>query len=131
MLDYYRALSAYVKDDKHDRPGRPLVVINPGARTQEPYIELADIIVNFEGFYATYTAWQLPADAWERRYPAERFWHLAHTTPTEADMRNAVRLSKQRHAGWVYVTPDVMNNPWDTLPPDPYWRAELAAVAAL
>ncbi len=35
---------------------------------------------------------------------------------------------KARGVGWVYVTPDVQPNPYDTLPADPYWSAELAAV---
>jgi hypothetical protein len=42
-------------------------------------------------------------------------------------MQTAVSLSKQRSAGWIYVTPDDLPNPWDTLPLDPYWSAELAA----
>jgi hypothetical protein len=45
-------------------------------------------------------------------------------------MKNAVSLSKQRNAGWVYVTPDTMPNPWDTLPEEPYWSQMLQAVEA-
>jgi hypothetical protein len=40
-------------------------------------------------------------------------------------MQRAITLSKQRNAGWVYVTNDVLPNPWDTLPADPYWTKEL------
>jgi len=47
-------------------------------------------------------------------------------------MKHAVRLSQERNAGWIYVTPDVMPNPWDTLPPDgsasSYWTEELKLV---
>jgi hypothetical protein len=47
---------------------------------------------------------------------------------SEADMLQAVAWSKQRNAGWVYVTNDDLPNPWDTLPSDPYWSNELNAI---
>ncbi|WP_169239024.1 hypothetical protein [Candidatus Roseilinea sp. NK_OTU-006] len=40
----------------------------------------------------------------------------------------AIAWSKQRHAGWVYVTGDALRTPWDTLPADPYWSGELYLV---
>ncbi|MFN8593187.1 MAG: spherulation-specific family 4 protein [Thermomicrobiales bacterium] len=158
-LAYYKALYDHVKT----KSGQRVVVINPGKRTTESYIRRADIIINFEGYYvappvdppkpgeppklplpsyATGTAnpWQLPSNAWEWKYPAERFWHLVHTTTAEADMLNAIRLSKQRNAGWVYVTDDALLNPssniWDRLPGEStnaatYWTKERAAVAAV
>jgi hypothetical protein len=43
-------------------------------------------------------------------------------------MPNAVVLSQSRGAGWVYVTPDGLPNPWDTLPSGSYWTNELAYV---
>jgi len=43
-------------------------------------------------------------------------------------MTQAIAWSKQRHAGWVYVTNDNLPNPWDTLPSDPYWSNELNAI---
>jgi len=45
-------------------------------------------------------------------------------------MRTIVQLSKERRAGWVYVTPDNLPNPWDTLPTGSYWSGELAAATA-
>ena len=35
-------------------------------------------------------------------------------------------LSRQRNAGYVYVTPDDLPNPWDTLPSGSYWTHELS-----
>ncbi|HEX6278164.1 MAG TPA: carbohydrate binding domain-containing protein, partial [Polyangiaceae bacterium] len=64
-------------------------------------------------------------------YPASRFWHLVYNT-SSADMATALSLSRSRHAGWVYVTDDLMTNgfvnPWDTLAT--YWSSEVANVAA-
>jgi hypothetical protein len=50
-------------------------------------------------------------------------------------MRNAIRLSKQRNAGWIYVTDDALPNRWDRLPGEStnsttYWSAERTAAAA-
>jgi hypothetical protein len=134
LFDHYKAFYDRVKS----KPGRRTVVINPGNHTQECYMKAADIVVNFESYYiapagsndASYAegqahSWELRA--WERKYPPERFWHLVHGT-SQADMGTAIRLSKQRNAGWVYVTDDVMDNPWDVLPT--YWDAELDRAAA-
>jgi hypothetical protein len=42
-----------------------------------------------------------------------RFWHLIHSTPaTPEAFWRAVTLSKDRRAGYVFVTDDVMPNPW-------------------
>ncbi len=62
---------------------------------------------------------------WESGYDPSRFWHLVYATTVD-EMPVAVDLSKQRGAGWVYVTGDTLPNPWDTLPADPYWSEELA-----
>lgn len=115
---YFKSLYTYIKA----KGGTAKVAINPGQATNECFVEASDIIVNFEGPYSSYYTWQ-PA-GWETRYPADRFWHIVIET-TDADMPSAIALSKVRHAGWVYATPDGLPNPYDTLPADPYWIDEL------
>jgi excisionase family DNA binding protein len=107
---YYKDLYGYV----NDQGGR--VVLNPGTQTNECYLAVADIVVNFEGTYANYASESYSQPEWIKKYPATRFWHLVHTAATKADMQDAVRLSRERNAGFVYVTPDTLPNPWDTLP---------------
>jgi hypothetical protein len=116
---YYEELHRYIKA----RHG--MVVINPGTLTPKCYIEVADIIVNFEDDYSKYGAWK--PMGWESEFPACRFWHLVINT-TQANMPKAIALSKTRNAGWVYVTPDKLDNPWDTLPTGTYWADELTRV---
>ena len=41
-------------------------------------------------------------------------------------MTNTVLLAVQRNVGWIFVTHDVLPNPWDTLPP--YWDAEVGLI---
>jgi hypothetical protein len=92
---------------------------------------MADTIVTFEGSYEQYLNRAAPP-TWEETAGAERFWHLIYDVPDVARMARAVELSKQRNAGYVYVTDDRLtadgrNHPWDTIPPTGYWQAELEA----
>jgi hypothetical protein len=115
---YYLNLYNYVKG----KGEKAKVVLNPGTLIPECYITAGDILITFEDTYTKYLNWH--PSGWESKYPHDRFWHLVHTT-TQADMPNAIALSKSRQVGWIYVTPDVLPNPWDTLPAGTYWTDEL------
>ncbi|WP_432989299.1 spherulation-specific family 4 protein [Dactylosporangium sp. CA-233914] len=119
----YRAL------DEHTRAWHrgAFTVVNPGIETEPCYADIGDVILTFEGTYDTYRQWKPPA--WQRAIDPRRLWHLVHGTATIEQLDDAMRLSKQRNAGYVYVTPDVLANPWDTLPPPEYWARQLAAAA--
>ena len=124
-LPYYQQCQAAV------RSGQPaaVVVINPGTPVTEGYMGVADVVLTFESDYGAYL--KRAADpAWVSKYPARRFYHLVYAVPTVAAMRIAARLSKQRRAGWVYLTPGNLPNPWDTLPVGAYWTGELAALGS-
>ena len=129
---YYRYLYTYIKA----KGGQ--VILNPGTQTEECYADSADVIVNFEGTYDDYARkdgtgayeYDKTEPAWVHNYPPWLFWHLVHGAPDEAAMRDAVGLGKQRGAYYMYVTPDVMPNPWNTLPSDPYWSEELTALSS-
>jgi len=85
----------------------------------------ADVIVTFEGDASAYQS-SYSAPSWIANYSPDRFWHLVYNGATAQQMRTIVQLSKEQRAGWVYVTPDNLPNPWDTLPTGPYWFGELA-----
>ena len=120
---YYNDLYGYVRA----KGGVRKVVLNPGTRTGECYMAASDIIVTFEDSYANYVGWV--RSTWEANYPADRFWHLVINT-SQANLANAIALSKSRKVGWVYVTPDVLTNPWDSLPDSSYWGQELLLAAS-
>jgi hypothetical protein len=61
-------------------------------------------------------------------YSPSHFWHIIYGTPTASAVAQAVQLSRQRGAGYVYVTPDTLPNPYDTLPTAGYWSSELADI---
>lgn len=119
-LPYYRTLATSVRTSA----GR--VALNPGTVPDERYAALADLLVVFEGPYSAYRGWSPPV--WQERYPRQRFWHLVYDTP-RGMLPAALRAAERRSAGVVYVTDDVMDNPWDRLPS--YWPQALDAVRAL
>lgn len=129
--DLYRFLSEGVK---RLHPGA-LTVYNPGIGVPECYADGADVIVTFEGSYASYIG---DADApnpytglsWDPVDP-KKIWHIVYGAADVMSMTHAVALSKTRSAGYVYVTDDVLANPYDELPPPDYWGAEQAIVTEL
>ena len=120
---YYADLYHHVKA----KGGKALTVLNPGTQTNECYMTVADTIVTFEGSYSTYSG-TYAVPGWVNDYPPKRFWHLVYAAPSVREMEKAVRLSERRGAGWVYVTPNGLPNPWSSLPPSSYWGKELSAV---
>ena len=120
---YYDQLYKHIKA----KGGAAVVVLNPRTNTNECYTSVNDVLLTFEGAYDTYSSRYSPT-SWVSRYPTSRFWNLVYSTPNTKAMERAVSLSKQRGAGWVYVTPDGLPNPWDSLPSGPFWSRELSAV---
>lgn len=107
-LNYYRTLARKV----HANGG--LVVLNPGVTPDQRYADLADVVVTFEGDAAAYAAAPAPP-AWTASYPASRFGQLVYASAaTELD--GVLSRAAARHASRLYVTDDVLDNPWDTLP---------------
>ena len=120
---YYQELHDYIvrlKATYH-------VTANPGTQTAEIYVSkpTVDTVVTFENGsgYPGYVA-----SSWNKKYPAHRFCHLLHSVASTAALTNAVQLAQARNAGFLYVTDDVLDNPWDTLPT--YWETELNLVEA-
>jgi hypothetical protein len=122
IAGYYAPAYAHVKA----MPGRAIVVINPGTTTSESYMSVADIVMSYEDSYAGYVNAFTPP-AWVWNYPASRFWNVIMNAPSAAEMQNAVRLSRERHVGYVFVTNLDPANAFRTLPS--YWDAEIAAIA--
>jgi len=116
---YYRSLYKHIKART---AGTELVVGNPGAAAKTAWQlsdPVVDVAVIFEGAASAYATWKPPAWVWT--YRATRFSHLVYATKP-ADCQQVCALSRARNAGYLYVTNDVLPNPWDTLPP--YWSKE-------
>ena len=129
---YYQPLYEYIK---HPVPvtvrgGRAKVVLNPGSMgVPECYMTATDIMLNFEGANSTFQQQSLDATTWQRRYSANRFWQITHTT-SKADLPTAIAAAKRNNAGWFYATDEIFDpgdptsNPYDTLPTGTYWTTQ-------
>ena len=137
-VQLYRSIADYVRKS---HPGAYLVM-NPGQAMEQCYEDVADTFVTFEGAYRDYQRRVSPR--WEEKAPASKFWHLVYGVPNQVSMANAIALSKQRNARYVYVTNGILNphgriHPWDAIPPDPIgnpslqrlWAGLLASRATL
>lgn len=120
-LPYYQNVTGYIRS----LIPNAFVALNPGTVPDQGYITLGDTTVIFEGSYNTYKTWSVPS--WVFNYPASKFTHLVYATSSSKYMKDAILTkSKNRNAGYVYVTNDVLPNPWDTLPS--YWSTELSYI---
>lgn len=119
LLPYYQDLADYIRAT----PGT-FVALNPGTIPAQGYMSVGDTVVVFEGTYNTYKTWSAPV--WAAQYPASKFVHLVHATAGSTKMKYVINWSRNRLAGNVYITHDLLPNPWDMLPS--YWSSELTQI---
>jgi len=119
-LSYYRELTGYIRATVP----HAVVWLNPGDYPDPGFMSIADVVMVFEGSYAQYLAVQVPG--WVSQYQPDRFVHVVYATP-RSDLASAVRLSRARRAGYLFVTNlPGSPNPYDAMPS--YWPREVAAV---
>lgn len=124
-LNYYRDIYNWAK--AHNPNWQ--VMGNPGTNTVEQYLTwpAADRLITQENTGALYPSYE-PA-AWTFNYPTSRFVHLLHTEPSAAAMLSDLQRALAFGAGAIYITDDVLANPWDQLPS--YWSQFIAGVMAI
>ena len=126
-VDLYAELNEYVH--RHHRGA--LTVLNPGVAVPQCYEDVADVLLTFEGTYSDFVATTRPEQyvtaPWQREADPNKFYELVYGVPDQAAMTTAIARSKADNAGYVYITPLTLPNPWLDLPPTAYWNAELAA----
>ena len=124
-LDYYLDIYNHVKSIDPNWE----VMGNPGTTTIEQYLTwpTADRLMVFENIGSNYPGYT--PSSWNFNYDSSSFVHLVHTEPSSANMLSHLALAVQRNAGGIYVTDDVLANPWDRLPA--YWNTLVDAVATI
>jgi hypothetical protein len=124
-LNYYRDIYNHVKSIDPNWQ----VMGNPGTTTLEQYLTwpTADRLMVFENVGATYPGY-VPS-SWNFKYDRSKFVHLVHTESSSADALSHLNLAVQRNAGGIYITDDILPNPWNRLPN--YWDSLVDAVAAI
>jgi Spherulation-specific family 4 len=119
-LPYYTALSTYVRAQAN-----AVVFHNPGTNPEECYLAEADVVVNFEGSESTYATWA--PDAYVANYPASRFWHIVYAVdPSRASQ--VLDAAQSRNGGLVYLTEQLMPNPFSVIPTAVLWSAQTPSV---
>jgi hypothetical protein len=124
-LNYYKSIYDHVKNINSNWQ----VVGNPGTATIEQYLTWpsADRLTVFENVGSAYAGYT--PSAWNSSYADDHFVHLLHTEPSSTNMKADLNLAVTRSVGGVFITNDVLNNPWDTLPS--YWSDEISAIAQI
>lgn len=116
QIAYYQQVEDYVRAQAGG-----FIFHNPGMNPQECYLDVADVVVNFEGSEASYNAWT-PAP-YAAGYPADRFWHIVYAV----DPAHAAALlssAASRNGGLVFLTEQDMPNPFSVIPVDALWSAQ-------
>lgn len=122
--------TAYIYNYIKAKYPNDVVVHNFGTYTNPQYEPYGDVFINAEMDYALYnSSWTVPTDGFQDN-PAyqNRFWHILHTT-SGSDLAAALTKTRNSNAGWVYITDDVLPNPYDDTPT--YWSTELTNVGTL
>ena len=118
-------------------PGK-LVVLNPGAPMLNCYEGVADAYLNLERAQADVGAWidnvflkdNAPYYSW--MFKAENrssIWQMVHSV-NPSQINAAVDAALTRNASVLFVTSDLMPNPYDNFPDDAAWKTLVDRVAA-
>ncbi len=111
---YYLALHDHIEAKK----ARSIIVGNPGTDTAPSFLRfngspVFSILTIFEG-NTGFDTWQ-PA-SWVAQRDRQSFSVLPYNTDA-ASWQSRLERAWSLNTGWVYLTNDVLPNPWDTLPP--------------
>jgi hypothetical protein len=119
-LSYYQGV---VGDARTTAGG--MMVLNSGWPPDPGYMGIGDVVVDYEGQYAYFRdSFSLPS--WVGNYPASRFAHQILDAASTTDMQNALTLSRNRSAGYVYVSNASSSLANAYANPPSYWNAEAA-----
>ena len=136
--DKYKALTGGiggVSGVRGRHPGK-VVVLNAGAPMLNCYEGLADGYLNLERADKDVTAWidnvNLPGNfsAYSWMFKAERrsqIWQMVHSV-SSTNVKATIDSALTRNASVLYVTNDVLPNPYDSLPDDATWKTILDTV---
>jgi len=127
---YYQPLLTYITT----KLPRATVTLNAGTYPHPAYAKMTTAtptssfnIVVFENDFANFTKDASAAPAWTLKYPSSKFIDIVYDT-SEEQLGDALKISAQRNIGWIYITDDVMPNPYRGLPT--YWKKLVADTQA-
>ncbi|KAI9372873.1 fibronectin type III domain protein [Aspergillus egyptiacus] len=120
--DLYRFISDYTKR-KHPSA---FTVLNPGATMPQCFEDSADTLMTFEQSYDAYMNSYVPNPDWTPSDP-RKLWHIIYGVPA-SDAGKVARLALERGVGLIHISPDLLPNPYDSLPDEAYMQAIMDAI---
>lgn len=144
QCDKYKSFASGTGSVKGFRTRFPDVSLqlNPGAPILNCYEGLADAYLNLERPLADpngVPAWlanvNLPGNVpyYEWMFSAanrNKIWQMVHSVPAN-QMVSAIDAALTRNASVLYITNDIMPNPYDKLPDEAAWNAMVSHIAAI
>jgi hypothetical protein len=112
-VERYRAMATNIHS------GGGIAVLNFGWAPHPSYMQFTDVAGVYESDFAEYRD-DYARPAWFADFPASRFLHIVHSTPS-GSWQDAVDLSRQRNAGYVWITDDDTPSYYKSLPS--YWAS--------
>lgn len=108
QVDYYLQLHNYAKGKQFN-----LTVGNPGTDVDMAYVNTVDTIMIYElsGSFPTFSQYC----GVHANYHKKKWGIFPYNLPSVSDIRESI-LAAKNCIGFIYVTDDNGNNPWDTLP---------------
>ena len=94
--------------------------------SERSFLEFADLVVIHETELDQSGSFQIPD--WICEFDASSVALIYHTAGSTEEMLAAVARGKEINAGFMYITDDVLDNPFDTLPT--FYREEVEALVA-
>lgn len=102
-----------------------LIALNPGVPVPECFMDVADVLIDFEGSSAAYLS--CTSALWRAAYEPSRFWHIVHGAPPDA-LRAILDAAALRNTGWMFITDQPIDGGpagsylYDRLPDERTWQ---------
>ena len=124
----YAGLYEYINTNtKRKYPGA-YTVLNPGDFMPKCFENSADTLLTFESSFERYLDDSIyTPNGWEAEDP-RKIWHIIYKVP-KSEIGRVAALARQRGAGYIEITDDIMPNPYDNLPGADYMQDALNAVS--
>jgi hypothetical protein len=124
----YAETYRFISDNTKIKFPGAYTVLNPGDYMPECFEHSSDTLLTFESSFARYTdGANYTANTWTSSDP-RKIWHIIYDVP-QSEIPRVAALTRERGAGLIEITNDVMDNPYDDLPDDGYMQVQLAAVS--
>jgi hypothetical protein len=120
---YYAPLRHHVKG----LDANAIFILNAGAHVAECFMDVADIVIDFEGSCDSYLSTATSMPKWRSKYDPARFWHIVYDVP-QTSLESVVRKAQARRTGWLYITDQQIDSAvpgsylYDRLPDEATWH---------